>query len=327
MAALAAGIDSLLKKQSSVVGAVVASVIGLIVPLQMLSQTYDDHDRSGRYTARDFGMNYLSSLEPDAIIFTNGDNDTFPLWYAQEVEGYRTDVRVVNLSYLTTDWYAAQQLLPSYEAKPVNMLATNKDLGLGRRQSGYVMKEEVDEPVLDFLEYYYSKKPDSIAAVFNVSYPIITGGGVYIPGDSLKGEDEIYINLQEALQTKNHQPVLTQGDALTLDIIATSAACGWDRPVYFANTLDPDYFLGLRPWMYNTGMARRVMPKFSSAAYKALNDSAYVNVTERFRWGGLDTEGAEDVYLDETVQRMVASTRYSLMEIARSLYAAGEYQN
>ncbi len=326
VAALADGIDRLMKKPGSVIGAVVASVIGLCVPLQMLSQTYDDHDRSGRYTARDFGMNYLSSLEPDAIIFTNGDNDTFPLWYAQEVEGYRTDVRVVNLSYLTTDWYAAQQLLPSYDAKPVNMLATNKDLGLSRRQSGYVMKEDVEEPVLDFLEYYYSNKPDSIAAVFGVSYPIITGGGVYIPADTLKGEDEIYVNLQDALNAKNKQPVINQGDALTLDIIATSAARGWDRPVYFANTVDSDYYLGMRPWMYNTGMARRVMPKYSSAPFKALNDSAYVNVTERFRWGGLDAEGAENVYLDETVQRMVASTRYSLMEIARSLYAAGDYQ-
>ena len=326
VAALADAFDRLLKKRESVVGAVVASVIGLCVPLQMLSQTFDDHDRSGRYTARDFGMNYLSSLEPDAIIFTNGDNDTFPLWYAQEVEGYRTDVRVVNLSYLTTDWYAAQQLLPSYEAKPVNMLATNKDLGLGRRQSGYVMKEDVDEPVLDFLEYYYGTKPDSIAAAFGVTYPIVSGGGLYIPADSLKGEDEIYINLLDALTAKNRQTVINQGDALTLDIIATSASRGWDRPVYFANTLDPDYFLGLRPWMYNTGMARRVVPKYSPALYKALNDSAYVNVTQRFRWGGLDAEGAENVYLDETVQRMVASTRYSLMEIARSLYDAGDYQ-
>ena len=324
--AIADGIDRLLKKPHSMAGAVVASLLGLCVPLQMVSQTWDDHDRSGRYTARDFGMNYLSSLEPNAIIFTNGDNDTFPLWYAQEVEGYRTDVRVVNLSYLTTDWYAAQQKLPAYDALPVNMLATNKDLGLGRRQSGYVMKSEDDEPVLNFLRDYYSNNPDEIARAYGVTYPIIAAGTVYIPGDSLKGEDDIVFDLEDILLKKNKQRVLTQGDALTLDILATSAERGWDRPVYFANTVADAYYLGLRPWMYNTGMARRVMPKFSAEPYKALNDSAYVNVMERFRWGGLDAADGKDVYLDETVQRMVASTRYSLTEIARSLYVAGEFR-
>ncbi|MDE5928235.1 MAG: hypothetical protein K2G98_07140, partial [Duncaniella sp.] len=100
----------------SLIAAVIACVIGLAVPLQMVSQTWDDHDRSGRYTTRDFGMNYLDSVDENGIIFTNGDNDTFPLWYAQEVEGHRTDVKVVNLSYLTTDWYANQVKHPSYEA-------------------------------------------------------------------------------------------------------------------------------------------------------------------------------------------------------------------
>ena len=103
--------------------AVVAAVIGLLVPLQMVSQTWDDHDRSNRYACHDFGMNYLSSVAPNGIIFTNGDNDTFPLWYLQEVEGYRTDVRVVNLSYLATDWYISQMQRAAYQSKPLPMLA------------------------------------------------------------------------------------------------------------------------------------------------------------------------------------------------------------
>ncbi len=324
--AIADLLNRLLRKHDSVIGAAVASLVGLIVPLQMVSQTWDDHDRSGRFTARDFGMNYLSSLEPNAVIFTNGDNDTFPLWYAQEVEGYRTDVRVVNLSYLTTDWYAAQQMLPAYDAKPVAMLATNRDLGLSRRQSGYIMKSDDDEPVLEFLADYYGPMPDQMAASLGVSYPVMSAGTVYVPADSLKGEDEIILDLGEILTRKNHQSVMTQGDALTLDILATSAANGWNRPIYFANTVADDYYLGMRPWMYNTGMARQVLPRFSTAPYKANNERAYDNVMNKFRWGGLDAEGAENVYLDETVGRMVASTRYSLMEICRSLYADGEYQ-
>ncbi len=105
----------------------IAVLIGIIVPLQVVSQTWDDHDRSGRYTTRDFGMNYLNSLDKNAIIFVNGDNDTFPLWYAQEVEGCRTDVKVVNLSYLSTDWYANQIRSASYQAKGTPMFARPTD--------------------------------------------------------------------------------------------------------------------------------------------------------------------------------------------------------
>ena len=113
--------------------AFVAVAIGLIVPLQMVSQTWDDHDRSYRTAAHDFGMNYLSSLDENAIIFTNGDNDTFPLWYLQEVEGYRTDVRVVNLSYLSTDWYIAQMQRAAYKSAPLPMMADSLSYAYGNR--------------------------------------------------------------------------------------------------------------------------------------------------------------------------------------------------
>ena len=325
--ALAAGIDKLLKsKKPSMIAAVAATVLGLIVPAQMVSQTWDDHDRSGRFTARDFGMNYLSSLEPNAIIFTNGDNDTFPLWYAQEVEGHRRDVRVINLSYLTTDWYAAQHQLPAYDAAPAPMLATKSVYGQGRRQTGYVMpRDSMTTTVLDFLERYYSDVPDEYGRRMRVSYPIIEAGTLVIPGDSTKGYEPIVINLPEALEAKNHQTVLTQSDMLTLDILASSAADGWSRPVYIANTVPDVYSLGLQPYMYLTGMAHQILPKRSNALYKAANDRAFENITEKFRWGGLDAENGSDVYLDETVARMVASTRYAIIEAVESMYAAGDY--
>lgn len=326
--AIAAGIDKLMKKEKeSVAAAVIASLIGLIVPLQMVSQTWDDHDRSGRYTARDFGMNYLSSLEPNAIIFTNGDNDTFPLWYAQEVEGYRTDVRVINLSYLTTDWYAAQHLIPAYEAAPAPMMADKSVFGQSRRQSGYVMANDtLRQNLLDFLAYYYSDAPDINGRNYGVKYPIVQAGKVVIPGDTLKGEDDIIIDLPEALNAKNRQPIITQADMLMLDILATSAANGWNRPVYIANTVPDSYYLRLNPYMYATGMAHQVMPRRTNATYKANNERAYENIMERFRWGGLDVDGGDEVYLDETVSRMVSSSRYAIIEVVESLYAAGEYQ-
>ena len=112
-----------------------ACAVGLAVPLQMVSQTWDDHDRSGRYTTRDFGFNYLASVDKDGIIFTNGDNDTFPLWYAQEVEGFRTDVRVVNLSYLTTDWYANQMQYPTSGADAIPMTVKPQNYAYEHRAS------------------------------------------------------------------------------------------------------------------------------------------------------------------------------------------------
>lgn len=325
--AIAAGIDKMMKKPGeTVAAAVIASVVGLLVPLQMVSQTWDDHDRSGRYTARDFGMNYLASLEPNAIIFTNGDNDTFPLWYAQEVENYRTDVRVINLSYLTTDWYAAQHLIPAYEAAPAPMLADKSVFGQGRRQSGYIIPvDTLRMNMLDFLSYYYSDAPEQYSKMMGVNYPIAQAGTVIIPGDTLKGEDDIVINLPDALSAKNGQSIITQSDMLMLDILATSAANGWNRPVYIANTVPDAYYLKLNPYMYVTGMARQIMPHRSNTAYKANNERVYKNIMERFRWGGLDQEGGDEVYLDETVSRMVASTRYALIEVTESLYDAGEY--
>ena len=336
--ALYEGLSRLMKKGDSVPAAIVASVLGLVVPVQMVSQTWDDHDRSGRYTTRDFGMNYLSSLDENAIIFTNGDNDTFPLWYAQEVEGYRTDVRVINLSYLTTAWYAAQQRMPSYDGAPVPMTATSQQLGNDRRQSGYVVQSDsLTEPALTFLDRYYSPDADR----YGVGYPVVEGGTVYIPVDAdqavkagritadeaLEAVDAIEIDLPAALVQKNHQTLITQSDALTLDILATDVADGWVRPVYIANTVPEDYYLGLRPYMYTTGMAREVLPLFNANGYKeAKTDKAYRNITERFRWGGLDAPDGADVYLDETVKRMVISTRNGIIEVVATLIGEEQYE-
>ncbi|MDE7334938.1 MAG: hypothetical protein K2N10_01325, partial [Muribaculaceae bacterium] len=242
------------------------------------------------------------------------------------VEGYRQDVRVINLSYLTTDWYAAQHRLPAYDAAPAPMLADKSVFGQGRRQTGYIMRNDtLRMNMLDFLDYYYGPEPDRNAQLHHVSYPIAMAGTVVIPGDSTRGWEDIVLNLPDVLTKKNRQPVMTQSDMLTFDIIASSAANGWNRPVYIANTVPDDYSLSLQPYMYATGMAHQIMPHRNEASYKANNDRAFENITERFRWGGLDSEGGEDVYLDETVSRMVASTRYAILEAVESLYAAGDY--
>ena len=145
-----AGLWALLKKYlSEAPAAAIASVACLFIPIQMAGQNWDDHDRSGRYTMRDFGMNYLRSCEPNAIIFTNGDNDTFPLWYAQEVEGFRTDVRVCNLSYLQTDWYVDQMRREAYDSKPLPISWT-KDQYIGDRGLyAYIISKDQIESAID----------------------------------------------------------------------------------------------------------------------------------------------------------------------------------
>lgn len=144
-----AGIWTLAKRYiPETAAAAVVSVIGLLVPIQMVSQNWDDHDRSNRYTVRDFGMNYLRSVAPNGIIFTNGDNDTFPLWYAQEVEGFRTDVRVSNLSYLQTDWYVDQMRRQSYDSPPLPIEWDKAHYIGDKGQYAYVITKEQIEAYL-----------------------------------------------------------------------------------------------------------------------------------------------------------------------------------
>lgn len=144
-----AGLWTLLKKVlPEAPSAIIVTVVTLLIPIQMACQNWDDHDRSGRYTMRDFGRNYLLSCEPDAILFTNGDNDTFPLWYAQEVEGFRTDVRVCNLSYLQTDWYIDQMRRQAYDSKPLPITWT-KDRYIGEKGLyAYILTKDQIESAL-----------------------------------------------------------------------------------------------------------------------------------------------------------------------------------
>lgn len=323
------------KEQSrSLIGAVIGVVVGLFVPLQMVSQTWDDHDRSGRYTARDFGMNYLSSLEPNAIVFTNGDNDTFPLWYAQEVEGYRTDVRVVNLSYLTTDWYVDQMRVPSYESPAIKMLATPDVYAHDKRQFSYFLNPDTTKVnVTAALKALYS--PDANKnewGLFEFKYP-----NMYLPVDKdavvksgrVSAEEaaavEEYIDLN---QSDEPEGGLRLSNVIALDMLATNAANGWERPIYFAMTVPDDYYLNLSPYMRSTGMTYEVSPiknrDFDGYHIAVNTDKAYDNIVNKFRWGGLDkTTSADDIYLDETIRRMVNTTRMTMIDLATALYNEG----
>ncbi len=321
---------------------VAALIVAIAVPLQVVSQTWDDHDRSGRYTTRDFGMNYLSSVDENGIIFTNGDNDTFPLWYAQEVEGYRTDVRVVNLAYLATDWYANQVRVPSYDGAGVPMMATPADYAYNRLQINYVDSDStvtVPVDVFSSLRDLY-KSPTAVGGknLRVMRYPLM-----YIPlsvedavnGDVISSKDAELADDFIQVDLSGNTGGVTLSQVLSLDMIASGIQDGWKRPAYFAMTVPDDYYLGLTPYLRNTGLTYQVTPVYNadSDGYSipANIDKMYDIVTKKFRWGGLDQLGDNGkIYLDETVRRMVTTHRSAMFDLATGLYNRGleiEYAN
>ncbi len=314
-----------------------ALAVGLLVPLQVVSQTWDDHDRSGRYTTRDFGMNYLASLDDNAIIFTNGDNDTFPLWYAQEVEGFRTDVRVVNLSYLTTDWYANQMRVATDGGAAIDVSARPADYAFDRMQYNYFDPENMKTErvnALTALEDLYHN-PEATwkgARIWRYPYMFIPANpdaaakaGVIAQSEAPAAEEAIEVSLYK--DPKNPASGATLSQALSLDMIATSAKNGWNRPAYFAMTVPDEYYLSLSPYLRNTGLAYQVTPLRNPDGENATwtdTDKMYRNVTEKFRWGGLDQLGENgNIYLDETVRRMVTTHRSAMVDLAYALLVEG----
>ena len=326
--------------------AVVAVAFGLFVPLQMVSQTWDDHDRSGRYACRDFGMNYLSSVDENGIIFTSGDNDTFPLWYAQEVEGWRTDVRVVNLSYLATDWYIDQMRRPAYESQPLPMQATAETFAYNRRMWGiaylYRQAPTPPTPVRQSIADYYSPEIDALGGE-DAKYPIFTYPDMYIPLDrdqivasglvpeSRKSEiaDTLIVNLMEDRYfTTKDSEAISVPKTMTLDIVSSSIEEGWKRPVYFAMSIPDDSYSFFDNYLQTSGMAYGLTP-IDNRGYGTVGagftDKAYRNITEKFRWGGLDKATPDNFpYCDETVSRMVNTTRTAFVETIDNLVKEAE---
>ncbi|MDE7427525.1 MAG: DUF2723 domain-containing protein [Muribaculaceae bacterium] len=307
--------------------AAAACAIGLAVPVQMVSQTWDDHDRSGRFTARDYGMNYLSSVDENGVIFVYGDNDTFPLWYLQEVEGYRTDVKIVNLSYLSTDWYVLSLMRPTYDSKPLPMFGKPKHFGLDERPRISIGPAD-SIPVTAQVAYtdFYAHPGDLFR---NANY--------YVPLDSLHlaqmfdikpGQVNYTLMSEGRLTADGAMPerfpsfltpgsTLYQNQFIKQEVVAKSATDGFNRPVYFACTVPGEYYAAMNSYLKSTGMARQVTP--FNGSQSPVVDKAYENVLSKFRWGGLEKEDSDRIYVDETVARIITSLRFSLLGISDDL--------
>ncbi|MDR0863936.1 MAG: DUF2723 domain-containing protein [Candidatus Symbiothrix sp.] len=307
----------------------------LLIPLQMVSQTWDDHDRSGRYVARDFGMNYLATCEPNAIIFTNGDNDTFPLWYAQEVEGFRTDVRVCNLSYLQTDWYIDQMKRQAYESQPLPIDWKKYEYVQGKHDVAYVFNEQKEPMLVDkVLERIKSDNPrdkklqgygfeaDNIPTD-KIAIPIDSAGviasGVVKPENAAWIPPYLLIDLsdkpnEQGEPTTASKKYLAKHEMMILDMLKNNK--DWSRPMYFAITVGSDQYLRMEPYFRQDGAAYRVMP-FQAARYQRIDtDVLYDNVMNKYKWGNLEQPG---LYLDENSMRMTRTFRIIFGQLAQKL--------
>ena len=295
----------------STAAAGVASLVLLLIPIQMAGQNWDDHDRSGRTVASDMGRNYLESCEPNAILFCYGDNDTFPLWYAQEVEGIRTDVRTVNLSYLSGDWYIDQMKKQAYEGKPLPIGLLPKSYYY---YNNYALVSPNGGERLSVEEAYKALQghgPGSPA--------MLTSPDLYVAVDSAAVAQRIaksfpaltgHITPDFSLSLHGRQ-FLDIGGLSVLDLIAGNK---WERPIYWAITSPRNAFNGMTASMVQTGMASQLLPLAPrvDSTGRAIDygignlDRMYETVMMKFRWCGADRPGT---YFDENARGIVSTLR------------------
>ena len=338
-------IIDILKRKMKLSGTAVTAIVAvltLLVPIQMASQTWDDHDRSNRYTCRDFGQNYLMSLQEkgNPIIFTNGDNDTFPLWYNQEVEGVGTDARVCNLSYLQTDWYIDQMMRPAYNSPSVPITWPRLDFCSGTNE--YVSVEpEAKKQILDFYKqdpenakkqfgaepfelknilknWVRSKNPDMHFIPTDTLYVTIDKEAVKKSG-MMMATDSIPDKMVISLTGKN---ALYKGDLMMLEMLAQ---CNWTRPLYVALTVSEENYMNLGDNFVQEGLVNRITP-FTTNKPGAKNfdtEKAYHNIMTRFKFGNLKQKG---LYIDDTTMRMCYTHRRLLGQTALQLIAEGKKQ-
>ena len=295
----------------STAAAGVASLVLLLIPIQMAGQNWDDHDRSGRTVASDMGRNYLESCEPNAILFCYGDNDTFPLWYAQEVEGIRTDVRTVNLSYLSGDWYIDQMKKQAYEGKPLPIGLLPKsyyyynNYALVSPNGGERLSVEEaykalqghgpgSPAMLPSPDLYVAVDSAAVAQRIAKSFPALTGH--ITPDFSLSLHGRQFLDI---------------GGLSVLDLIAGNK---WERPIYWAITSPRNAFNGMTASMVQTGMASQLLPLAPrvDSTGRAIDygignlDRMYETVMTKFRWCGADRPGT---YFDENARGIVSTLR------------------
>ena len=323
---VAAIYDMLSRKIPAKIAAVAACTLSLSVPVIMAQQNWHDHDRSGRYTVRDVAWNYLNSCAPNAILFTVGDNDTFPLWYLQEVEGVRTDVRIVNLQLLRADWYISQMKLASYDSPPLPVTLPEETYLRGRRDVVYVINQFQDTIPLQYaLDFIGSDDPRTRLKIEpDVELDYIMSRNFAIPVDkqkalangAVKPEDAALIS--DTMFFRISSSYITKDQWMVLEIIAAN---NWERPIYWTSCKHGGT-VGLDDYLQLEGTAYRLVPVRTPAESilttgRIDSDLLYDRLMNIFRWTGVNDPA---VWLDSQNLRTLSVVR------ARYIYTRLAFQ-
>lgn len=309
--------------------AIIATVLSLVlVPGIMASEEWDDHDRSGKYAARDFAINYLESCEPNAILFTNGDNDTFPLWYVQEVEGIRTDVRVVNFMLASGEWYIHQMMRKIYDSEklPFTLKAedyekgTNNFVPLIEKLKGSVELKQVINFIASSRADTQIPYGDGTSLNFAPTRNFkLTIDSAYLVNNKLIPED-MYSRIEPVITWKiKGQNYIYKNDLMLLDLIASN---NWERPIYFTSPAAIENVLNVDEYCHLEGIVYRFLPVKADHMYKGLGgidtDKAYDLLVNKAKWGNLNDP---KVYLDPESRRNSIMPMQNYLRLAQALIA------
>ncbi len=320
--------ETMHKSMGHAAAAVLSACMVLTAPIIMGYQNWDDHSRAGHYGARDYAINFLESCAPNAILFTYGDNDTYPLWYAQEVEGIRTDVRVVNFSLLAVDWYINQLRYKVNKSERVKMTISPDAYRGKNRNFAPFSKTAANSGAMNLASLIkFIGEPHPLPEYGSNAQSHVPTKSVFIPIDKakLRANGSIPASVPDSLVADTMYfgvdgEYLVKDEIALLDIIASN---GWERPIYFAVTCRPEKVMGLKDYLQMEGMALRIVPyKTLSAPDMLMNmgrvdvDAMFTNVTEKFRWGGFDKK---DMFVDESYMPSVQTTQYGMMRLATEL--------
>ena len=306
---------------------IATTVTLLLVPGILAAENWDDHDRSGRYTARDLAYNYLNSCSPNAILFTNGDNDTFPLWYAQEVERIRTDIKVCNLSYLRASWYIEQLSRKSYEAEPMPFSLTRDKVHKGNRDVVPLIErvgKHVDvKNVINFVASDDDKTKINSLFIANerINYIPTKQFMLKVNKDDILKKGMIsqkYANrILDTMKWNLGQPYLYKDGLMLLDLLSTN---NWNQPIYWATTVASSKYFNLSKFFKIDGLAYQLVP-FNTKGRRGYvgevdADVMYDNLIHKFKWEGIE---GNNIYLDENNIRMFSNLRSSFGLLADKL--------
>lgn len=303
--------------------ALVAAIFGLSIPTILSFENWDDHNRSDRYMARDMAYNYLSSCDENGIIFTNGDNDTFPLWYMQEVEGMRTDVRVCNLSYLNTWWYIEQMRKESYESSSVPFSLDKNDTRMAKNNNVYLIDythKAVSIP--SALAWLKSDNPKT-KTLQGKDIPHFPGNKFYLDVDKEKlqehySKEEVGNMVDRITLDYSAKKTIQKNNLMVMDMLASN---NWERSIYYSVGVPQDLHFGLGKYLETCGVTFKLVPKEANGRINTTQ--MYDNVMHHFRYGGLNLE---DIYLDGDSRKQAQHLRRSFVSLADALYQEGKIE-